>query len=321
MHTFTSTVHAIRTGADVIHYHGVGPALLSWIPRIFAPRATVFVTFHCVDRHHQKWGAFARFSLWLGEHAACLFPHATITVSRTLQRYAEEQFRTDAWYIPNGVTEPSAEGSDVVRKFGVSPNGYLLMVSRLVRHKGAHHLIKAYLDLWKRGETRGKKLLIVGDSAFTDAYVRELKQMAIGCPDIVFTGYLKGRALQQAFANCYAVVHPSESEGLPIAVLEAMSYGKTVLCSDIPENMEVIGEYGMAFRNTNVADLTRAMTSLLKAPAFVRTRGAAAREYVLTNYQWDDVAADVHRAYGAVTAARAAHGAGRIAAARAQSLN
>ncbi|KPJ85819.1 hypothetical protein AMJ57_01775, partial [Parcubacteria bacterium SG8_24] len=302
VHTLTSTVQAILDGTEIFHYHGVGPSLLSWIPRIFAPRARVVATFHCIDRKHQKWGLLARLMLGLGERAACLFPHRTIVVSRTLQSYADNRFDRDTTYIPNGIeTPPVQAGTATLDRFGLKRNGYIIMVSRLVRHKGAHYLIEAYRRLHEKGLTRGRRLVLVGDSAFTDDYVGELKQQAAGCPDIVFTGYLKGRALHEIFSHAYLVVHPSESEGLPIAVLEAMSYGKTVLASDIPENMEVTRVHGVNFRNKSVKDLTRKLRHLLDSPKYVRTKGGEARRFVISEYHWDDVAREVDGLYRSLT--------------------
>lgn len=297
VHTFTSTLHAMSSGADVIHYHGVGPSLLSWIPRVFAPRIKVVSTFHCIDRKHQKWSLPARLMLGMGEWAACTFPHETITVSKTLQSYCDNRYGRDTRYVPNGVEEPGRSGTDVLAKFGLKKDGYVIMVSRLVRHKGVHYLIEAFAKLQKSSKTKGKKLVIVGDSAFTDDYVKELRAMAAGNTDILFTGYLKGKALDQVFAGAYAVVHPSESEGLPIAVLEAMSYGKTVVASDIPENMEVTREHGINFKNKSVLDLARKLRFAMENPAIVRSKGEAARGFVLTNYLWDDVAKQVAGLY------------------------
>ncbi len=302
VHTLTSTVHAMRSGVDIIHYHGVGPSLLAWIPRVFAPRIRVVATFHCIDRKHQKWNAFARLMLGLGESAACAFPHETITVSKTLEAYCRDRYNRDAVYVPNGIVRPGRAGAGRLAALGLKKDGYIAMVSRLVRHKGAHYLIQAFKSLKRRGLTRGLKLAIVGDSAFTDDYVAELKNLAGGDPDIVFTGYLKGRALEQVFANAYAVVHPSESEGLPIAVLEAMSYGKTVLASDIPEIMEVTREHGLNFKNRSVADLTRKLRHLIADPDAARQIGRSAREFVVANYHWDDVAAAVDDVYASVAA-------------------
>jgi glycosyltransferase involved in cell wall biosynthesis len=300
-HTFTSTLHAMRSGVDVIHYHGVGPSLLAWIPRLLAPRIKVVATFHCIDRKHQKWNGLAQFMLGIGEWAACAFPHETVTVSKTLEAYCRDRYNREVHYIPNGISSPGrTKTNGALAKFGLRPGGYLAMVSRLVRHKGAHYLIQAFQDLERRQLTRGLKLVIVGDSAFTDDYVKELKTMAAGDPNIVFTGYQQGAALRQLFAGAYAVVHPSESEGLPIAVLEAMSYGKTVLASDIPEIMEVTREHGLNFKNKAVGDLTRKLRHLIAHPELAKTKGRAARKFVLAEYHWDDVAAAVDGLYASL---------------------
>lgn len=304
VHTLTSTLHAVFAGTDVFHYHGVGPALLAWMPRLLSPRSRVVVTFHCVDTTHAKWGRFARLMLKLGESAACRFPHVTITVSKTLCRYARDVYGREAVYIPNGIEAPKVQGQDITKKFNLKKGGYVAMVSRLVRHKGAHHLIAAWKHLRQRGLTDGKKLVIVGDSAFTDDYVAELRRQAQGDNDILFTGYLKGKALHQMFANAYCVAHPSESEGLPIAVLEAMSFGKCVVASDIPENLEALGEYGVKFRNGNARDLARALEFVLRRPALARAKGTQARTHVNAHYQWDDIAKGVNWVYGGLFAAK-----------------
>lgn len=303
VHTFTSTIHAIGQGVDVFHYHGVGPALLSWIPRIFAPHAKVVVTFQCIDSEHQKWGPFARLMLRLGERASCAFPHQTLVTTRVLQGYCKTRYGADTTIISNGVSTPAARiGTDKLTKFGLEKNGYVAMVSRLVRHKGAHHLIAAYAELQKSGQTQGKKLAIVGGSAFTDVYVAELKTQASGIPGIVFTGNLSGDELAQVFYNSYAVVHPSESEGLPMSVLEAMAYGKAVLASDIPEHMEVIRDHGLPFRNKSVEDLTRKLKSLLSHPEIATEIGIGAKSFIMENYHWDDSASALNGVYGDLAA-------------------
>jgi len=163
---------------------------------------------------------------------------------KTLQYYCSQIYDVNASYIPNGVSQAKASYKDnlIEKEFELQKDGYIAVVARLVRHKGIHYLIKAY----KRLKTN-KKLVIVGGSAFTEDYIKELHELADGDHNIIFTGYQDGEALDQLFANAYLIVHPSESEGLPIAVLEAMSYGKSVLASDITENMEVVKGHGLVF--------------------------------------------------------------------------
>ncbi|MCX6779062.1 MAG: glycosyltransferase family 4 protein, partial [Candidatus Magasanikbacteria bacterium] len=242
--TFTATIDALGRGFDVIHYHGVGPALLSFIPRIFSPKTKVVVTFHCQDKLHGKWGLFAKLMLSLGERAACYFPNQTIVVSKTLKDYTDNKYHCKANYIPNGVTLPVAsEATDILPRFGLKKNSYILSVTRLVSHKSVHHLISAFNALKKENSqelTQDLKLVIVGEGVHTDKYVKFIKDLAIGNPDIVFVGWQGGKDLNTLYTNAKLFVHPSISEGLPLVVLEAMSYGLPVIVSDILEHQELI---------------------------------------------------------------------------------
>jgi glycosyltransferase involved in cell wall biosynthesis len=167
-----------------------------------------------------------------------------------------------------------------------------MMCARLVRHKGAHVLIEAWKKLTRDHPevVAGKKLAIVGGSAFTDAYVRELHDLTKNEPSIVLTGNQTGETLHALFAHAYATVHPSESEGLPIAILEAMSYGKCVLSSDIPENLELTQEHGLTFKTGDVKDLAQQMKMLLESPQHVKAVGTEARTYIAKTYDWKDIA-------------------------------
>lgn len=299
-HTFIAIIYALFGKYDIIHFHGVGPALLSWLPKIFCRKTKVVTTFHCIDRKHQKWGFFARLMLRVGEWAACRFADQTITVSKTLQQYCSEAYDKDTLYIPNGVTVTAnnfGPVSEILAKYNLERDKYLLMVSRLVRHKGAHYLINAFRALReKNADFCGLKLVFAGDSAFTDDYVKELKNSAAGDSDIIFVGFQSGRPLEDLFLNALAVVHPSESEGLPIAVLEAMSYGKVVLASDIPENMELIKDHGFSFQNKNISDLIERLKELL-VRRDLKEKGTEAKNFVAAHYNWDFVVTEVKKVY------------------------
>lgn len=285
-HTLTSTLHALWNGADIFHFQMVGPSLLSWIPRLFRPRARVITTFHSPDRLHQKWGWFARTMLTIGEWTAVHFSHAPIVISRYLQNYAEERYFVNTTYIPNGVpVAQRQQPSMITAEFGLEGNDYILVVSRLIRHKGIHYLIDAYTQL-----DTDKKLVIVGDESYTSDYVAELKEQAGDNENIVFTGFQTGRILEELYTNAYLYVQPSESEGLSIAVLEAASYGNAIIASDIPANMEVVYHGGLSFRTKDIDDLAHKLTQLLQDPILVEAMGRKLRQHVAEHYDWKHIA-------------------------------
>jgi glycosyltransferase involved in cell wall biosynthesis len=277
---------------------------LAFLPRIFRPSAKVVATFHCIDRNHQKWGFIARMALRLGEWAACHFAHETIVVSNTLAHYCREVYGCNAEYIPNGITPPTARGgkTSVLSKLGLAHDRYVVMVSRLVRHKGVHTLIEAWRKMKMSTDdeqVKPLKLVIVGDGAFTDEYVAEIRKMAKGLNDIVFAGFRTGVELDALLRHSAFAVHPSMSEGLPIAVLEEMSYAKAVLASDIPEQLEIIEERGYTFKAGNVKDLMLQMYYVATHPRERAARALKAQKFVTQHYRWDDIVkttADLYRA-------------------------
>lgn len=297
-HTALASWHAIWQGYDVIHYHGVGPALLAWLPRLFSPKTTVIVTFHCIDRQHQKWGVFARLMLAIGEWATCHFPHQTIVVSHTLQKYCQYRFDRPTTYIPNGVaaSRSVATKTTPLKRFNLTTGNYILAVSRLVQHKGLATLIAAF----KQTATT-KKLVIVGSGINGSGYEKELRQLAATDPRIIFTGQQTGATLEQLFRQAYLFVQPSEAEGLSIALLEAMAYGVPTLISDIEENQEAIAGQGWEFKNRNVHDLTRQLTFTLKHPQQLKTAARRAKRHVRRQHNWDQIALATTTVYQEVT--------------------
>ncbi|MBU4315095.1 glycosyltransferase family 4 protein [Patescibacteria group bacterium] len=300
-HTLLATLHAcIIERPDIIHFHGVGPSLLSWIPKILRPQAIIVNTFHCIDREHAKWGPIARASLQLGEKACAMFAHEVVAVSKTLVNYISVSYNKRVNYIPNGITPRRTAINDVIiAPFGLRSFEYIAMVARLVPHKGAHTLI----DAWKLAREKepqllqNTKLAIVGGSAFTDDYVKQLHEQARGDSSIVFTDYQRGDVLKALFAGAKFIVHPSTSEGLPIAILEAMSFGKAVIASDIPENMEVICEYGIPFTTGSIDELSEKIIELAKDELYAASIGHSAREFVELDYNWDDIAKETQEMY------------------------
>jgi len=293
VHAFLSTIHALSQKVDVIHYHGVGPSLVSWLPRILSPKTKVIATFHCIDRYHQKWNWIARQMLFLGEKFACIFPHQTIVVSKTIQNYCQNEFYRQTNYIPNGVEKYSSPaGTSLLGEWNLRTQKYFLTVTRLVRHKGVHYLIDAWQIARKQYPNllNDYKLVIVGDSAFTDNYVNELKEMADGDDSIVFTGWQNGQALAELFNNTAMMIHPSENEGLSLSVLRAMSLGKAVLVSDIPEQKELISDYRFWFNNTNISSLAYKIVEIAQHPEWIAEAGEANKKLANKKYNWADIA-------------------------------
>lgn len=294
-HVFLSTLHALRDGVQIIHFHGVGPSLLAWIPKLFSPGIKVLVTFHSPDRLHEKWGLIARCILTMAEWMACHIADETITVSRTLRAYANTRYKTHTTYIPNGAPLPLRIPVDIqkatLKKWNLEKGKYILGVARFIPHKGIHYLIDAYQrwGIQYPNKARGMKLVLVGDTSYTDAYAHSLKVRAHNDPSIIFTGFQKPEVLAALYKNARLFVHPSTSEGLPFVVLEAMQYGTPTLLSDIPEHKELIRNPQFLFQSKNIQHLADRLQYLLKNPSLLREQKKELRTVIKNEYDWKDI--------------------------------
>lgn len=292
--SFFSTIDAVINRYDVIHYHGVGPSLLSWIPRLFAPEIKVVTTFHTIDRKLKKWGPIARLFLWIGEYTACRFAHNTITVSETLTQYARDVYNRDTNYIPNGVPQYSkAKKTGSLKEWNLDSGEYFLMVARLIPDKGVHYLIRAFCQLQDKYPKKlgKKKLVIVGDGHYTDKYVNAIKDMAEENQRIVFTGFQTGDALAELYSHAMVVINPSDQEGMPLSVLEAMAYGVPVILSDIAEHKEFALEPELLFRRGKPQSLVKSLLYILEAKkSALQKLSKRSSERMRDGHDWDKIA-------------------------------
>lgn len=259
-HTFTALILALKERPDVIHMHGVGPSLLLPMARALHPRARLIATFHCVDRAHAKWGAAAKAMLWLGERFACRFAHRTIAVSDSLAAYCLNTYQCQTAVIPNGVNVPAPASEDALAPFNIDPKRYFLMATRLVPHKNVHVAMEAHALFTKRNPELAAEypLIVAGGSSWTDDYTRELRAWS-AASHTRLVGEQCGETLAalQAHAACHLSV--SASEGMSIALLEALAHARPAIISSIPENVEVTGDLAPVVPTGDAQALSYAM--------------------------------------------------------------
>lgn len=297
-HAFLSTMHALFGDYDVIHYQSIGPSTLAFIPRIFKRNTLVVSTFHSRDYFHKKWNWFARKFLLFAERVTCTVPEKTIVISRGMVDYARAQYGSDLSFIPNGAEGDPVETVDFLRSFGLKEKRYILVVSRLVGHKGIHYLLKAFQELEDTGKLpNNMKLAVVGAHAETPEYEKYLKTMSAGRENILFLGEQTGTALAELFSHAAVFVQPSEDEGLSIALLEAMSYGLPIVASDIEGNEEALGGAGIFFEAKNVESLKKELGSLVNRPEEMEMFGKLARGRAQSVYSWESIARQTVEVY------------------------
>jgi glycosyltransferase involved in cell wall biosynthesis len=294
-HVSWATLESMLRRYDVVHYHALGPAVLSGLPRLTGARTVV--TVHGLDWKREKWGRFARWFLHRCEGPAVHLPDRTIVVSKTLREHFRTVHGSETTFIPNGTSLPQTRAAKKILSLGLTPGKYVLFVGRLVPEKGVHFLCEAF----SRIDT-DMTLALAGGLSFSGGYGDQIKRYE--GPRIKRLDYVFGEALEELWSNAYCVVQPSTMEGLSIALLEALSYGRCVLVSDIPENLEVAEECALSFRSQDVDDLRVKLEGLIRNPERVKQYGELARRHILQHYSWDTVAQATAELYRSVAAKR-----------------
>jgi len=290
VHTFIALLKARRYRPDVVHIHSIGPSLLTPVARMLGFK--VVITNHGPDYDRRKWGRLAKFVLRGGERIGGLYATEIIVISKVIAAIIQERCARESTLIYNGVDFPEkSKKTDFLRNINVEPDAYILAVARFVPEKGLHDLIDAFRSI--RG---GYKLVIAGDADHETEYSRNLKKLSKGDPRIIMTGYLTGEPLNQLYSHARLFVLPSYHEGLPIVLLEALSYGLPVLVSDIPANREVELPRERYFRCGDVADLKDRLTIFLERE-LTKEEQQYIRGQIQSKYNWDTIAEETINVY------------------------
>ena len=282
--SFFAALRCSFSRADVVHIHAEGPAFMSFLPRLFGKK--VIVTVHGLDWQREKWkSGFGAKYIKLGEKSAVKFAHEIIVLSRGEKEYFKNNYGRDVVRIPNGVDRPKLQDPELItEKYGLNKDGYILFLGRLVPEKGLHLLIEAF-----KNTNTDKKLVIAGGASDTNDYVEEIKKFAKDDERIIFTGFVEGKMMAELYSNAYVYTLPSSLEGMPLSLLEAMSYSNACLVSDIPECAEVVEDKGEVVHIEKSEDLKKALQKLCDNPEIVQKYKSESSDYICQKYSWDDV--------------------------------
>lgn len=284
--SFFGTLKILFSNVKVVHYHAEGPSAM--IPIIkFLSKKRVVVTIHGLDWKRDKWGTgFASKYIKFGEKMAAKYADEIIVLSDGVKEYFKETYDRDTHFIPNGVTRPEMLKANIIRKkYNLGKDDYFLFLGRIVPEKGIHYLIDAYNQV-----STNKKLVIAGGASDTDSYYEELKGKAQNNKNIIFTGFVQGQELEELYSNAYVYVLPSDLEGMPLSLLEAMSYGNCCLTSDIDECATVMEDYGVTFKRGDILDLSQSLQKLSNDVSLVQKIKSESAKFILEKYNWDDIA-------------------------------
>lgn len=287
--SLAATFSILKNSFDIVHIHAEGPAVMCGLLHYLWKRKRkdrkIVVTIHGLDWARAKWSGFAKWYIKFGEKQAVKHADEIIVLSRNVQEYFRTVYGRETTYIPNGVTKPKMLPSNLIRNmWSLEKDSYVLFLGRLVPEKGLTYLIQA----WQSIRTE-KKLVIAGGSSDTDAYVDELKQMAKDIDSIIFVGFQHGQVLEELYSNAYVYCLPSDLEGMPLSLLEAMSYGNCCLVSNIAECTEIVANKAVIFKKSDVENLRLVLQDLLDNHETVEQYKECASDYITSKFDWNSV--------------------------------
>ena len=277
---------------DIVHIHADGPAFFAWLPKLFGKK--VIVTIHGLDWQREKWkSGFGSKFIHHGEKNAVKYADEIIVLSKGVQDYFEKEYGRKTVFIPNGVNRPKIQEAELItEKYGLEKDSYILFLGRLVPEKGIRYLVEAFKNV-----KTDKKLIIAGGSSDTDSFMEKLKELAKGDDRILFTGFVQGAMLDELYSNAYIYTLPSDLEGMPLSLLEAMSYGNCCLVSDIPECAEVVEDKALIFKKSDVEDLREKLQEACDHPEMVMKMKNQAADFICEKYNWDEVVKETMKLY------------------------
>lgn len=278
---------------DVVHIHAEGPAFFAWLPKLFGKK--IISSVHGLDWEREKWkmGLGSKF-IKQGEKNAVKYSDEIIVLSKGVQEYFRQTYGRETRFIPNGVNRPEIrEAKLITEKYGLHKDSYVLFLGRLVPEKGIRYLVNAF----KHVQTN-KKLVIAGGSSDTDSFTKELRELAADDERIIFTGFVQGELLEELYSNAYVYTLPSDLEGMPLSLLEAMSYGNCCLVSDIPECADVVEDKALLFGKSDEDDLREKLQVACDCPEKVAEYKKQAADYICEKYNWDEVVKKTTELYG-----------------------
>ncbi len=290
--SFFGTLKAIFGHYNCIHYHAEGPSVMLWLPHVLGIRTVA--TIHGLDWQRTKWGGFATKYLKFGEKIAAKYADEVIVLSKNVQQYFKDVYDRETVFISNGIDKPLIRYPDIIKeRWNLEKDEYILFLGRIVPEKGIQYLI----DAFKYVNTK-KKLVIAGGASDTDRFMNEIKDKAKIDKRIVFTGFVQEQTLEELYSNAYMYVLPSDLEGMPISLLEAMSYGNCCLTSDIPECAEVVEGQAVLFKKSDTEDLKRMLQKMFDNESLVAWYKSTASKFITEKYKWETVVDRIIELYG-----------------------
>lgn len=275
-----------RKEIDMVSYQTVTFSVIpSLICRLFGMKTCAII--HSLPEDSPKHSHLKKKMMVATMKLALALTHNIITVSRTKAQEVYNRYGKKCVILPCGVFMPDNRGlnTNVIENNGIKAGKFFLTIGRVDPIKNLEVLIDAF-----KQHNHGEYQLVIGGD-IGNAYGQTIVERAGGCKNIIFTGVVYGDAKAALLLNSMAFCLVSSSEGLPIALLEGMSYGNIPIVTRIPSIKEVLEKYNIGLWSDvkNVEQLADNMKILEEEYEKYSVQENKAKEIVEKNYTWPQI--------------------------------
>ncbi len=228
---------------------------LAWMIRLL--NIPLAINVDGIERERSKWNWLGRVWYRIGERSSVLFASKVIGDAAVIKDYYRERYGYEAVMIPYGASAIHRSPGPILAAFNLTPNQYILYVSRLEPENNALGVIEAYVSL-----NTTVPLVIVGDAPYSESYKQTLRKAAN--ERVIFTGYQFAEAYHELQSHCLLYIQATEVGGTHPALIEAMAYGNCVIANGTPENKEVLADAGYIYEKNNFQHLALCISEAMQ---------------------------------------------------------
>ena len=283
IHSFLSIIHACFSSADVVLVVNSANGPFGLITKLF--RIPTVINVDGLEWLRPKWKGLGSIYFKWASKMATLFYDQIINDSDQMRKVYLELFKRDSKVIAYGADIRKSKNPKLITTWDIKQREYYLVVGRLIPDNNADLIIKGFLK-----SSSKKKLVIVGDVPYKDAYASNLKK--IKDVRLVFTGYVRDQdILAELYHNCYVYVHGHEFGGTNPTMIKAMAYGCAILALDTVFNKEMLqkGMYGLFFKK-DLLTVTNQIDYCEKENIIMDKLRKSSVNGITKKYNWDFIA-------------------------------
>lgn len=299
IHAALAVTAALRDRVDIVYIHTLPSAPHSLLPWLF--RKPIVVNMDGLEWQRDKWGTIGKTYFKLARNIALFAADEVVNDCEVLRQYYLEHFGRDSAFIAYGAEFESSREPSVIQKWGLKPDGYYLIASRLVPENNPDKIVNAY-----RRITTDRPLVIAGGANYSSPWLDRVRAEA--GERIRFIGHVNDPSdVIELHCNCHAYIHGHSVGGTNPSLVKALGCRNCIAAFASPFNREVLTGRDGALHGELFADqyeLACILQRFEDQPDLVKSYRARAWNRVREAYTWEQITDGYEAVFRAVVVRR-----------------